>query len=207
MKRNTIKKVIFLVLLVLNIFVMTISPAYASDYSLQISLPVKQEFTVENKGTESVNQTGIYELTAISENAPLPDGSKNGKYIFSIQDTEKKIVIPIKYVTAGVYNYKLQQITEDAEKYTYDRTRYTITVYIQNEKTGRLSSQIIVEDDNDKKCGEVVFSNSYKGTSVKKPSKQVFTGNTINIAFWIFLEITSLIIILLLSYKGRKQKM
>lgn len=213
MKRNIIKKVFFSVLLVFSIFVMTVSTAYASDYSLQISLPIKQEFTVKNKGTNSVNQTGIYELTAISENAPLPKDSKDGKYVFSIEGAKNQVEIPINYDKAGLYSYTLKQITEDAKYYNYDRKSYKINVYVQNEEDGSFSSQVIVEDLGNAKCDEITFTNSYKGKPIIVSGDPVLTGNTINIVFWSFLAVVSLVTILVLSYKGKgrnksqKQKM
>lgn len=143
--------------LLLGIVLLSLSVGYAAEGALQISLPVEQHFVVESQTAGAVRETGTYVLTAAEPETPLPEGSEAGTYVFSLTGTEEK-AISLDYERTGKYIYTLQQITEDAPGYTYDRSCYTIRVYILNGEDGQLQSQVVVEKEQEK-CGEIAFSN------------------------------------------------
>lgn len=136
MKLKNIKENIILAMLLLSLMILSGGTVYASGNTLE----------VQNMASETLNQTGTYELTASSQDSPMPEHSENGTYMFSIDGASNDIVIPLTYVHGGVYEYKLWQTTTDAKNYSYDRTSYTITVYIKNGEVGQLIPEVIIEN-------------------------------------------------------------
>lgn len=55
---------------------------------------------------------------------------------------------------------------EAKENYTYDRSSYIIAVYIKNGENGKLVPQVIAEKNDGKKCGELMFYNSYNKRNI-----------------------------------------
>lgn len=151
MKFKNIKTNVTLTIMLLNLMILFENTVYASENKVIVSLPVKQVFEVQNVAPDNLNQAGTYELTGLSQDTPMPNSSRNGIYVFTINGSNDKTVIPFTYTRVGVYQYKLLQTTKDAENYIYDRTGYTITVYIKNSETGKLISEVIVENGSGNK--------------------------------------------------------
>lgn len=178
---------------------------YAADYTVKITLPVRQQVVIENEAAESVRPTGVYELSAAEKDFPMPEGSKNGSYVFSIEGNDKQADIPLSYTHAGVYVYTLRQITADAAYYTYDKTVYTVTAYIQNDPSGGLTCQLIMENAHKEKCGEAVFRNSYHGPKTDDSSESPSTGEENDVALWVTLGVLSLAVMRFLSVAVKKR--
>lgn len=184
-------------LISLNVFT-----AYASDSVLDIKIPVRQIFLNQSASVPPSVQCGKYVLYSETPNMPLPERSQDEQFEFSITGNNSTFEICIPFCKEGIYHYTLKQITEDTEKYVYDRMVYTITVYIENAPTGDLSSQIIVESDEMGKCPEICFENYYKnkGESSEKPPT---TGDQSNTLLLGSLSLFSLIIgcVLIIIYR------
>lgn len=202
---KTSKRIFLQVMLVLGLVMLSVSTANAANITVSVSLPVKQKFVIQNETGDAVNETGVYELVAEDDTMPLPEGSQNGIYSFSIQGTDREMSIPFRYDHAGVYRYSLRQITKDAEKYSYDRASYRIIVYVQNEKSGELSAQMIVQNASGEKCGEVVFHNSYKSAALPNPDGPAQTGDNSSLVLWIVLGIAAVAGIGILTVVGKKR--
>lgn len=82
----------------------------------------------------------------------------------SFDDNEK--MISLQFQHGGVYRYHLVQTSKDKENYTYDRSSYIIAVYIKNGENGKLVPQVIAEKNDGKKCGELMFYNSYNKRNI-----------------------------------------
>lgn len=203
MKTKKMQKLILHALCALCIGLLSVRTVYASDDAAETWLPVRQQFTLSGESAVPVRQIGIYELSSVDPSSPMPKGSQDGKYVFSLEGANTRITIPLSYTHAGIYRYALYQITEDAENYFYDRTRYTITVYIQNEPSGGLSSQLIAEIAGGEKGREAVFSNSYKDIDI--PPEPPLTGETSRLSLWAALGTLSLITSGLLSGAAKRQ--
>ena len=203
MKLKNIKEKVILAMLLLSLMILFGSTVCASENTLEIPLRVKQIFDVQNMVSDTLNQTGTYELTASSQDSPMPEHSENGTYMFSINGASNDVVIPLTYVHGGVYEYKLWQTTTDGKNYSYDRTSYTITVYIKNGEAGQLIPEVIVKNGTGKKCGESSFQNSYTGkrTLDKQSNYPVKTGDQINRFSWIVLGISALVVFTLAYLK------
>lgn len=176
---------------------------YASGNAIEVVIPVSQKFYIQGGSTGEHTHIGNYELCSKETESPMPEGSENSRFVFSIYGNNTSNEIKLLYNRAGAYHYTLKQITEDSKKYRYDRTIYTITVYIQNTPDGKLSSQVVVENDEDGKCAEICFENNYINDSNPTPSPE--TGDKTNLVFWKLVCLSSLGVLIVLFVIRKKQ--
>ncbi len=146
------------------------------------SIPVSQIFELEYANavdlgnTDPDYQTFTYILSTEDADAPLPGGSVNGEYAFTM-DGNETVQLPIAMMTgeekdlifkhAGVYTYELKQDQEgkDQPPYTLDATSYTIRIYVVNENNGiRLEAVTAENVQSETKVKGIEFSNLYTGT-------------------------------------------
>lgn len=192
-KRNRKGRV--LCLLVLCLVMLAGNAAFAAD-SVSVSIPVKQAFTTSKEIPEDLDREGRYELTAKTSDCPMPKGTENGSYTFTLTGDEEAQIGEITYLHGGIYSYELRQVTEDKDRYTYDRTVYQIDVCVKNEADGSLSTQIIAANESGEKVSEIAYYNSYEGVEPpeevtdtpeeKEPEKtgNVKTGDSANLMLW-----------------------
>lgn len=207
MKNKSIKYKTILAVLLLNLMLFSVSTVYASEKNVEFSLPVTQTFKLPESLSVKPDMRCTYQLEAASD-APMPEGSTNRIYNFSMDGKDMQTGISFRYAHDGVYNYQLSQTTEDAEHYVYDRTIYTITVYIKNTESGKLTSEVIVQNGTGKKCGEILFQNAYEeeNSSVPPSTEHPKTGDDTDITTWIVLSISSLLLAILIFCKFKKHK-
>lgn len=182
-----IKQKAILALLLLNLLIMTNSVAYAAENQISVELAVKQTIEYKNVTTQQFNKMGTYELTCLTEEAPMPEGSENNVYLFSVNGVDETVKIPISYTHGGIYQYQLVQTTEKQDAYTYDETNYKITVYVKNGENGGLVAEVIAENGRGKKCGNIIFLNKYeKNTSANQQNTEsVKTGDETKLSLWL----------------------
>lgn len=155
--------------------------------------PVRQIFDTgeEDKAEESF-QAGDgknkpenifeYEMTALEKENPMPKGSMDGVYLFTMKDTEDKKIGPVEYSHGGVYRYQVKQrISREKENYIYDKAVYEVEVYVKNRSWG-LDVEMFILNKEGSKCETMEFENKYIRPAVKptpKPevSKPVKTGD------------------------------
>lgn len=215
MKNNKITKMLLQTIIIFSIVLLPANMVYAKENTIQVDLPVKQNFVITAETGESVNLTGTYQLSAAEDSFPMPEDAIGGRYIFPIQGIDNQAVLSFNYADTGIYRYSIRQITEDSENYEYDRAVYNITVYIENQESGILSAQVIAENSDGEKCGEISFRNTYKvpsenstpdkpidtpdtpdntpNPSDKNPSETAQTGDTSHIYLWLLLGAVSII--------------
>lgn len=175
MNQNRYKKLLWCGVFLIGVLLFPVRRAYASGDALQVSLPIQQIFMVENTASLPVDQTVDYIFAAVSENAPMPEKSKNGQYAFAIQGTQKQFDIPLSFEHGGIYTYTLSVKNKDSGECSYDKTCYTITIFVQNEKD-RLTAQVIVENGKQEKCEEIRYQHTYRAqaqadTNMSGPTK------------------------------------
>lgn len=191
MKNKQVKRMLLPAIYVWMLTFLVMFHVYASGNTVQIAIPVIQDFYVQSVSGEPIAQVGNYVLYPKDPESPMPEGSENGRFEFFIDGSNENTEILLVGDKAGVYHYTLRQISEDTDKYTYDKTEYTITLYIQNDADNRLSSQVIVENAEEGKCAEVRFQNYYRvnGGAPQAPA----TGEQSRIVFWVLLCSASLV--------------
>lgn len=180
------------------------SNVYAQDNNtVSVTLPVQQIFEVANG--EKVDSKFNYRLVSMEPENPMPIGSANTGYIFSLEGNESFDTEPISFSSTGTYTYQMEQVIEDQiSGYTYDKEVYYITIYINNSSEG-LSAQVIVKNSSDYKVDALKFTNTYSDPSKFIPQKvqNVKTGEFTNYIYMFFLFSLASIILLITTRKKR----
>lgn len=127
--------------------------AYAAADSAEIS--VNQIFTASDS---DAGASFAYILEPHEKGNPMPAGSANEGYRFTITGTDSVIIDLAPFSVQGVYRYKLFQVV-DTEKpgYTYDSRVYTIEVYVIS---GPDVKVVVLNEDGDK-AATITFQNIY----------------------------------------------
>ena len=108
-------------------------------------------------------------LEAEEESYPMPEGSVDGRYAI-VTNGETHTRIRIEYTSVGTYTYTIYQLPGTDEDCEYDRTVYTLIVYVSNEidedgnYTGNLivTAVLYVNGNENEKVDRVVFNNVYE---------------------------------------------
>ena len=135
------------------------APAFAA-YETTATIPV----TVRQTGPIT-RQTYRFVLAPAEgeEGNPMPaEGVENGKAVLEITTDryETKDNFEIRYTRPGVYTYTLRQEAGTDYRMTYDRTEYTVVVYVVNDGKGGLEATTVAyRKGSDKKCDDIVFVN------------------------------------------------
>lgn len=212
------KRIFALAALLFSFLSFPVSQVFAVSEMAEVPLTVKQSFVVKNPAKE-MNFTGTYEFRTTDEEAPMPEGTKNGIYSFLLSGEQAETTIDLQYLHAGVYHYQLEQITAEKKGYQYDKSCYEITVYVKNSENGELVSEVVAEKGDGKKCGDLEFQNSYQGNPPESsepsnsskpndPGKLVKTGDTTPVMAYVLLAAGALLLIAVLAYfrKHRQKK-
>lgn len=209
-RRLKIKKV-FLLMLV-GLFLISGKEVYAFDEKAKVPLVIEQHFDDQSGKLSKTEKTGMYMIQSVEDGNPMPENSVKGSYSFKIDDAGK-YTIPLFFQHAGIYNYTINQVIERKKDYTFDDTKYTVTVYVKNAESGGLASEVIVKNGNEKKCSEIGFYNSYnfkqmaKKTSdgKDKRSNVAKTGDDSPLVKWAAFAILSFVCILVILNKKKKR--
>ena len=202
MRKN--RHIFVLAVLLLSFLCIPVNKVLAASYAAEVPLTVKQSFEQKNNRNE-INLTGSYEFRALDIGIPMPGDAQGDIYSFTLEGTKAEKTISLHFQHVGKYRYQLVQTTTDKEEYSYDRSVYTVTVYVKNGKDGELISQVIAEKSDGKKYGELEFQNFYNKenqnpSNPSSPSKPVETGDAANTAMYIMIASNALLLIILFSY-------
>lgn len=209
------KRIFALAALLFSFLSFPVNQVFAAPDMAEVPLTVKQSFVVKNPAKE-MDFTGTYEFCTTDEETPMPEGTKDGIYSFSLNGEQTETTIDLQYLHAGVYHYQLDQTTAEKKGYQYDKSCYDITVYVKNGENGELIPQVVAKKGEGEKSGELEFLNSYQGkkpgtsapSDPSKPNKPVKTGDTTHIMAYVGIAAGSLFLILALVYfrKHRQKK-
>lgn len=151
-KHHFLKKIVVSMAVMFGFILQTTPDCFASGYT--VTIPINQTADIP----QGINNQFSYEIT--SQGMPMPEGSKDGSYLFDMTGTAKHD-IKIIYSHAGVYQYKIkQQIKSQDERYDFDKRIYTVTVHITNSNDG-LTGKIYTSLDTGKVDSGIEFKNSY----------------------------------------------
>ena len=151
-KYRFLKKIVVSMAVMFGFILQTIPNCFASGYT--VTIPINQTADIP----QGIDNQFSYEMT--SQGMPMPEGSKDGSYLFDMTGTTKHD-IKIIYSHAGVYQYKIrQQIKSQDERYDFDKRIYTVTVHITNSNDG-LTGKIYTSLDTGKVDSGIEFKNSY----------------------------------------------
>ena len=122
--------------------------------------------SVEKKiagGNPAKDSTFRFTLTG-KDNAPMPEGSKDGVKSASIMGEGKADFGKITFDKAGTYTYKVAEENGNESSYNYDSTAYTLTYKVTDVKGELKAEQSITAGD--KSADKMVFTNEYAPASM-----------------------------------------
>ena len=122
--------------------------------------------SVEKKiagGNPAKDSTFRFTLTG-KDNAPMPEGSKDGKKSTSVMGEGKADFGKITFDKAGTYTYKVAEENGNESSYNYDSTEYTLVYKVKDVKGELKAEQSITAGD--KSADEMVFTNEYAPASM-----------------------------------------
>ncbi|MBQ8133889.1 MAG: hypothetical protein IJ192_05745 [Clostridia bacterium] len=118
----------------------------AASEEITVSVPVEQ--TIKNVGSASTDEFS-YILTAEDTENPLPEGSENGTFPFSLVGSST-LDLTMDYTSAGDYYYRLNVGEERNPKYRTDTRQYRILVSVRDSSDGFISQIIAYNENNEK---------------------------------------------------------
>lgn len=181
----------------------------ANVNKISVELNIQQFFenNLLNKNGEHLK--GNYLLEALDSNNPMPSGSQQDKYIFSLKGEKANQIIRFDYENIGIYKYQVKQISTNKENYQYDQSIYSIDIYVLNDANNGFKTQVIVLNQDGTKKSDIQFKNVYSNKKIKDFNQKIIsnkrnkvkTGDEVNYILWLGLAIISLTIITLNIYK------
>lgn len=152
----------------------------------EAKIPVQQILSQVNGGeNEQVQKSFAYTLQPKSTADPMPDGTAEGAYVFSMQGNAETH-IRISFPETGVFGYTLKQTAQnETQEWTTDGSVYDIEVYVKATDRETPSTEVIIKNSEHDKLAKAVFTNEYirkapapaaNATHTKEPVKTGDTG-------------------------------
>ncbi len=176
------KRLISCALALLMVLSLLAVPAFAADgepeaEALKVEVPV--EVTIEGPGD---SDTVTIQLTAVTENAPLPEGGSEGVYEQQIKGAGS-ITLVMTYTKIGVYSYTIKQLPgNDPYAVSYDDAEYQLTVFVTMGEDGTMQTTTVLEDKDGEKTDKAKFHNVYNNPVIypamyDPPVKKIVTAD------------------------------
>ena len=99
------------------------------------------------------------------DNAPMPEGSKDGRKMVKITGEGKADFGKINFTRAGTYTYKVAEENGNESSYNYDSTEYTLTYKVTDVRGTLKAEQSITAGG--KSADAMVFTNKYAPASME----------------------------------------
>ncbi len=154
----------------------------AAPDSVVASFSIGQLFEV-NSSAQGVNTVASYTLAPLNAANPMPTGSANGRYSFTIEGSRTDNVAPITFTNTGTYQYEIRADSSNAAVgYTYDTRIYTVDVRVGRPNEDLVAEMIFHLSDGSK-TGSLSFSHSYTPQAsdpslmVDPPVKKTVSGS------------------------------
>ena len=160
----------------------TISELEVEGYEVTIEGDAEQGFTITNvhqaepepvlsdppvqkivQGNPPKDETFTFQMKAVTEGAPMPEGSVDGVKTVTITGSGSYEFGEMVFTEAGTYVYEISEVDDGVKNYTYDTTVYTLTVEVTEVADG---NQVKLEKTETVTGGDsatAVFTNVYKG--------------------------------------------
>ena len=210
MKLTDLKKV-KIILLVMIVFLSYQRPVLAATDYTNVKIPVQQIFSSE---AEEVSDEFSYVMTTNQNEAPMPEGSRNLQYFWTMKNNVGAEII-MKVRKVGRYQYKIYQTSEKKDNYLYDQNSYIVIVEAFYDQEDQLKVATVVKNDKGEKVERATFENSYIGkdkedlsySSDSNKSDRVKTGDDDTImGYFLLLLISCICLSILIDEKQRQKK-
>ena len=111
------------------LYILPVSAVHAAE-AQQAIFSVKQTVVNDNP---SQGTTFVYRLVSTTVNAPMPAGSGQEGFVFTITGTGEYEIGPIIFSDPGVFIYELRCIDNETDRLTVDRRKYNIEVHVMDD--------------------------------------------------------------------------
>ncbi len=134
--------------------------------------PVTIDPTVQKivKGNPATPETFTFQMKAITDGAPMPEGSEGGVKTTQITGTGSDEFGVVTYTEAGEWVYEITEVDGGVKNYTYDTTVYTLTVSVEEVADG--SQAKLVKTETITGGDSITFTNVYEEQTTP-PDKKV----------------------------------
>ena len=135
-------------------FLLLPGTVHAKEYACDVTIPA----TVQVSG-DRIPSGEVYEVVmeAITKDAPVAESMTQ-----KVLNSGTVSFGQIHYTVPGDYQYKIYQKSGSTDRFTYDKTVYTVTVRVQNDAEGGLTAELwAVKEGTTMKNDAVQFQNHY----------------------------------------------
>ena len=135
-------------------FLLLPGTVHAKEYACDVTIPA----TVQVSG-DRIPSGEVYEVVmeAITKDAPVAESMTQ-----KVMNSGTVSFGQIHYTVPGDYQYKIYQKSGSTDRFTYDKTVYTVTVRVQNDAEGGLTAELwAVKEGTTMKNNAVQFQNHY----------------------------------------------
>lgn len=135
-------------------FLLLPEAVHAKEYACDVTIPA----TVQVSG-DRIPSGEVYEVVmeAITKDAPVAEIMTQ-----KVMNSGTVSFGQIHYTVPGDYQYKIYQKSGSTDRFTYDKTVYTVTVRVQNDAEGGLTAELwAVKEGTTMKNDAVQFQNHY----------------------------------------------
>ena len=135
-------------------FLLLPGTVHAKEYACDVTIPA----TVQVSG-DRIPSGEVYEVVmeAITKDAPVAESMTQ-----KVMNSGTVSFGQIHYTVPGDYQYKIYQKSGSSDRFTYDKTVYTVTVRVQNDAEGGLTAELwAVKEGTTMKNNAVQFQNHY----------------------------------------------
>jgi pilin isopeptide linkage protein len=112
------------------------------------------------KGNPATPETFTFQMKAITDGAPMPEGSEGGVKTIQITGTGSDEFGVVTYTEAGEWVYEITEVDGGVKNYTYDTTVYTLTVSVEEVADG--SQAKLVKTETITGGDSITFTNVYE---------------------------------------------
>ena len=135
-------------------FLLLPGSVHAKEYACDVTIPA----TVQVSG-DRIPSGEVYEVVmeAITKDAPVAENMTQ-----KVLNSGTVSFGQIHYTVPGDYQYKVYQKSGSTDRFTYDKTVYTVTIRVQNDAEGGLTAELwAVKEGTTMKNDVVQFQNHY----------------------------------------------
>ena len=156
-------------LIVIGLIVLATVFVPAGVHAMEVDLPYRQTF--QNSSGADVENTFDYQITPMDAASPMPEGTKDGVYRFSLKgNTSGNLNLDISFTRPGYYHYQVQgDAPNQKEDYTYDKHIYQVMVMVLNENNGLEIGAMTIQDPDLAKYEALKFRTGYKMDGKEDP--------------------------------------
>lgn len=194
--KQMLKRALRLGIAVFVLFSMVIGVWAAPSETVSARIPVNQKVA----GTQKPSTAVRFRIEAEEKGIPMPAEQE-----IAAEDTGGG-VFEIPYTEPGTYRYRVSQITGGEKNWTYDKTVYSVEVYVLwNDTMTALTPHVICYNEAGEKT-DLTFQNGYQGPRAQTIRQLVKTGDQSGAGVWMAAAVASCAAVLGLYAKRKSQK-